>query len=235
MFVQIHTLRDYSTALPNRGQDGLAKRTIYGGVERQRISSQSFKAALRDNPSLVRVDNDGSLVSDGLVDLASRLGLSMSVRSAMIGERRLFPLLRQKGLTEEEARGWSSALMALWQAKPKSESRGNAKNRNPSKDPDNEDDQDDGGEPASQEKKDAPLVVGEKEIAALAECALALKTNVEPSKIRALFESQRSSSATPDAVKAVLQSLSSTLRIFWGQNSGERCSKPRPGSGAFGN
>ena len=31
MFIQIHTLRDYSTALPNRGQDGLAKRTIYGG------------------------------------------------------------------------------------------------------------------------------------------------------------------------------------------------------------
>ena len=52
MFVQIHTLRDYSTALPNRGQDGLAKRTIYGGIERQRISSQSFKAALRDNPTL---------------------------------------------------------------------------------------------------------------------------------------------------------------------------------------
>ncbi len=52
MFVQIHTLRDYSTALPNRGQDGLAKRTVYGGIERQRISSQSFKAALRDNPTL---------------------------------------------------------------------------------------------------------------------------------------------------------------------------------------
>jgi hypothetical protein len=53
MFVQIHTLRDYSTALPNRGQDGLAKRTVYGGIERQRISSQSFKAALRDNPTIV--------------------------------------------------------------------------------------------------------------------------------------------------------------------------------------
>ena len=38
MFVQIHTLRDYSTALQNRGQDGLAKRSIYGGIMRQRIS-----------------------------------------------------------------------------------------------------------------------------------------------------------------------------------------------------
>ena len=43
MFVQIHTLRDYSTALPNRGRDGLAKRTIYGGIERQRISSQASR------------------------------------------------------------------------------------------------------------------------------------------------------------------------------------------------
>jgi len=60
MFVQIHTLRDYSTALPNRGQDGLAKRTIYGGIERQRISSQSFKAALRDNTSLVRTKDVAS-------------------------------------------------------------------------------------------------------------------------------------------------------------------------------
>ena len=67
MFVQIHTLRDYSTALPNRGQDGLAKRTIYGGIERQRISSQSFKAALRDNPTLVRT-KDGNIVGDTMKD-----------------------------------------------------------------------------------------------------------------------------------------------------------------------
>jgi CT1975-like protein len=46
MFVQIHTLRDYSTALPNRGQDGLAKRTVYGGIERQRISVSEFQGSL---------------------------------------------------------------------------------------------------------------------------------------------------------------------------------------------
>jgi hypothetical protein len=63
VFVQIHTLRDYSTALPNRGQDGLAKRTFYGGIERQRISSQCFKSALRDSSSLVRTV-DGTLVGD---------------------------------------------------------------------------------------------------------------------------------------------------------------------------
>ena len=32
---------------PKRGADGLAKRAIYGGVERQRLSSQSVKAHLR--------------------------------------------------------------------------------------------------------------------------------------------------------------------------------------------
>src|SRR5882724_9199013 len=103
MFVQIHTLRDYSTALPNRGQGGLAKRTIYGGIERQRISSQSFKAALRDNPTLVRT-KDGSVVGDTMKDLASSLGLGMSVRSALIGERKLAPALVSKNMSEKEAK-----------------------------------------------------------------------------------------------------------------------------------
>jgi hypothetical protein len=75
MFVQIHSLRDYSTALPNRGQDGLAKRTVYGGIERQRISSQSFKAALRDNPTLVRTDHGGKVVGDTMKDLAKSQSL----------------------------------------------------------------------------------------------------------------------------------------------------------------
>ena len=81
MFVQVHTLRDYSTALPNRGQDGLAKRTIYGGIERQRISSQSFKAALRDSPTLVRTGDKGETVNDTMRSLAQELGIGMSVRS----------------------------------------------------------------------------------------------------------------------------------------------------------
>jgi hypothetical protein len=113
MFVQIHTLRDYSTALPNRGQDGLAKRTIYGGIERQRISSQSFKAALRDNPSLVRT-KDGKIVGDTMKDLAGSLGLDMSVRSALIGERKLVPALVSRNLGEADAKVWSDAIMGLW-------------------------------------------------------------------------------------------------------------------------
>src|ERR1700738_3989358 len=66
MFIQVHTLRDYAVALPNRGQDGLAKRAPYGGFERQRISSQSIKAAMRDSTRLVRTGSVDDLVIDTL-------------------------------------------------------------------------------------------------------------------------------------------------------------------------
>jgi CRISPR system Cascade subunit CasC len=164
MFVQIHTLRDYSTALPNRGQDGLAKRTIYGGIERQRISSQSFKAALRDKLTLVRT-KDGKTVSDSMKDLARDLGLDMSVRSALIGERKLEPALKSRELSAEDAKAWSDAIMALWQSKDKD----------------------------AKVDPNVPLVVGEKEIGALADACVALaKAKVKPEKgeeFRNLFAS----------------------------------------------
>jgi hypothetical protein len=143
MFVQIHTLRDYSTALPNRGQDGLAKRTVYGGIERQRISSQSFKAALRDNPTLVRTKG-GKIVDDTMGAVAKSLGLDMSVRSALIGEKKLIPALHSRKLSEQDAKDWSDAIMALWQRE------------------------------GAKVEQDVPLVVGEKEIGALADACVAL-------------------------------------------------------------
>ena len=178
MFVQIHTLRDYSTALPNRGQDGLAKRTIYGGIERQRISSQSFKAAMRDNPTLVRIDKNGAIANDTIKDLALRLGLSMSVRSGLIGDRKLIPALISLGFKEEDAKEWSTAVMGLWRAKD------------------------------AKIEADTPLVVGEKEIAALAEACHALnKANEKPSELRTLIENSRksgkASSKAQDAIKSM--------------------------------
>jgi CRISPR system Cascade subunit CasC len=178
MFVQIHTLRDYSTALPNRGQDGLAKRTIYGGIERQRISSQSFKAAMRDNPTLVRTDKNGAIANDTIKDLASRLGLSMSVRSGLIGDRKLIPALKSLGFKEEDAKDWSNAVMGLWRAKD------------------------------AKVEADTPLVVGEKEIAALADACRALhKDKEKPSELRTLIESSRksgkASSKAQDAIKSM--------------------------------
>jgi CRISPR system Cascade subunit CasC len=173
MFVQIHTLRDYSTALPNRGQDGLAKRTIYGGIERQRISSQSFKAALRDNPTLART-KDGNTVGDTMKDLARNLGLDMSVRSALIGERKLVPRLAQK-LSEGDAKAWSDAVMGLWRRE------------------------------GAKVDPDTPLVVGEREIDALADACVALaEAGRKPDQLYKLFDSARElGKASPKAQKAV--------------------------------
>jgi CRISPR system Cascade subunit CasC len=177
MFVQIHTLRDYSTALPNRGQDGLAKRTVYGGIERQRISSQSFKAALRDNLTLVRTKG-GKIVGDTMEALAESLGLDMSVRSALIGEKKLIPALLSRKLSEGDAKEWSDAIMALWQRE------------------------------GAKVEQDVPLVVGEKEIGALADACVALvKARHKPAKdekFRKLFVSARElGKLSPNAQKAI--------------------------------
>jgi CRISPR system Cascade subunit CasC len=177
MFVQIHFLRDYSTALPNRGQDGLAKRTTYGGVERQRISSQSFKAALRDAETLVRQGNGSVVVPDTMADVAKELSLTMSVRSALIGERKLKPAL-EKAEFGDDASAWSNAIMGLWRAED--------------------------AEVAS----DTPIVIGEKEIEALVDMAVALRSaRLEAKAFRPLFEKARPDKGTPEAALSALKSL----------------------------
>jgi CRISPR system Cascade subunit CasC len=175
MFVQIHTLRDYSTALPNRGQDGLAKRTTYGGIERQRISSQSFKAALRDNPTLVRTSQAGKIVGDTLKNLAELLGLTMSVRSALIGDLKLVPALMSRDFNEEGAKEWSTAIMGLWRAED------------------------------AKVDANTPLVIGEKEIAALADACRALdQVKQKPADLRKLIDSSRElGKASPEAQSAI--------------------------------
>lgn len=178
MFAQVHTLRDYSTALPNRGQDGLAKRTVYGGVERQRISSQSFKAALRDSPALVRTDAKGETVDDTLRSLAEELGIGMSVRSALIEERVIMPKLKDAGLDDERSEAWARAIMGLWRAE--------------------------GAKVAS----DTPLVVGEKEIDALIEAALALNAaGTETGELRKLFEGSRALTQAPNEVRSAIEGM----------------------------
>ncbi len=179
MFVQIHTLRDYSTALPNRGQDGLAKRTVYGGIERQRISSQSFKAALRDNPTLVRTDANGKVTGDTMKDLASRLGLDMSVRSALIGDRKVIPALVERGFGEEDAKDWSDAIMGLWRR-----------------------------EGAAVGAADTPIVVGEKEIAGLADaCAALRKAKQKPADFRDLIDNPRKLGKAAETAREAIESM----------------------------
>jgi len=100
-FVQIHTLRDYGPSLPNRGADGLAKRCHYGDAERQRISSQCIKAALRE-PTL------------GLAELAAELGLDMSVRSGAAISRVLGPDLESRGMSEEDAKAYAKGVASAF-------------------------------------------------------------------------------------------------------------------------
>ena len=52
MFIQLHSLRSFPPHIPNRGADGLAKRAVFGGHERQRISYQCHQHALRTHPSI---------------------------------------------------------------------------------------------------------------------------------------------------------------------------------------
>jgi CRISPR system Cascade subunit CasC len=100
-FVQIHTLRDYGPSLPNRGADGLAKRCHYGDAERQRISSQCIKAALRE-PTL------------GLAQLAAELGLDMSVRSGAAISRVLGPDLESRGMPKEDAKAYAKGVASAF-------------------------------------------------------------------------------------------------------------------------
>ena len=46
-YIDIHVLQSLPAANVNRGEDGLPKSVIYGGINRARVSSQSWKRAMR--------------------------------------------------------------------------------------------------------------------------------------------------------------------------------------------
>jgi hypothetical protein len=89
-YITIHRVLSMPVSLPVRGADGLAKRAPYGGVERQRLSSQSIKAHLRSDAT-------------GMAKFAASIGENKSVRSALIGEALIAPRLEERGLTSENA------------------------------------------------------------------------------------------------------------------------------------
>lgn len=71
-FLQIHTLHSYTAALLNRDDTGQAKRLVYGGANRTRISSQCLKRHWRmatDDPNALQnlADYVGSFRSRELV------------------------------------------------------------------------------------------------------------------------------------------------------------------------
>jgi hypothetical protein len=103
--VIIHRIFSLPVSLPVRGADGLAKRATYGGVERQRLSSQSVKSHLRAATGL----------TNSMANLAAAVGADMSVRSALIAPRKIAPALEKMGLKPEEAASWADTVMALFQ------------------------------------------------------------------------------------------------------------------------
>jgi CRISPR system Cascade subunit CasC len=107
-YLTIHHIVSMPLGLANRGADGLAKTGVYGGVVRQRISSQCVKAHLREHPALISI--------------AETVGQQASVRSALIGERRISPALVADGATKQEADALSIALMAALFQKEKRDS-----------------------------------------------------------------------------------------------------------------
>ena len=200
--IVIHRMFSLSVSLPVRGADGLAKRAIYGGVERQRLSSQSIKAHLRA----------GTGLNSPMADLAKELGTEMSVRSAIIGARRIATELANRGLAEDIASTWGNEVMALFQsgkAKPAAKPAKKGKNGKVDADEADADAQDQQDEAAP---TDVPgrqiLTLGVKEIAALTKVAETLqKAKVDPSEMRELVEKATKRKKQPKEVQDALEAL----------------------------
>jgi CRISPR system Cascade subunit CasC len=88
-FLQIHTLTNYSASLLNRDDAGFAKRMLFGGAVRTRISSQCLKRHWR--------------VYDGENSLKS-IDAPESVRSRISFERFVVDPLVNEGIDEDVAR-----------------------------------------------------------------------------------------------------------------------------------
>jgi CRISPR system Cascade subunit CasC len=207
--VIIHRIFSLPVSLPVRGADGLAKRATYGGVERQRLSSQSVKAHLRAATGL----------ANPMADLADAVGANMSVRSALIGPRRIAPALEQLGLEAEVAATWADAVMALFQTgKEKAPSEAGASRKARSKGKASiEIEDEDAGEPAQDNAGAASkaasggrqvLTLGEAEIDALTGVAVALhKAKIAPSEMRGLIEKPTKRRMQPQEVQNALDAL----------------------------
>ena len=87
-FLQIHTLHSYPAALLNRDASGLAKRMLFGGAVRTRISSQCLKRHWR--------------VAEDEFAIHGIPGAEEAVRSRNVVERKIVEPLREKGGFSDE-------------------------------------------------------------------------------------------------------------------------------------
>ena len=203
-YVVVHRIFSLSVSLPVRGADGLAKRALYGGVERQRLSSQSVKAHLRD----------GTGIQGSMADLAKSLGTEMSVRSALIGPNVIAPALIKHGLSEEKASEWADAVMALFQSgkkKPLSATATGKKNKKTKAGDtaDEEADEDSSDDEARAEEAGRQvLTLGRQEIEALTAVAVTLhKEKIALSEMRDLLGKQTKRKGHSAKVQNALKAL----------------------------
>jgi diaminopimelate decarboxylase len=104
--IQIHSLFSLPVHVPNRGADGLAKRAIFGGVERIAQGSAVFGTQLwfigggPAGTALVGVDPDGRTTTQHLAELGSPSLIAEPGRSLMAGA----------GVTVAEVRGTKDVL-----------------------------------------------------------------------------------------------------------------------------
>ena len=117
LFVQLHLLVDRPLGRPNRGADGEPKSLVYGGVPRQRISSQNVKWGLRHATSLTRVTETGAVEPDTMEALAERLGLRMSLRSVNAVRQPLAARLKKRGVAPATADKLADAAQGVFRKK----------------------------------------------------------------------------------------------------------------------
>ena len=86
-FIQIHMLTDHHPGMPNRDDTGMAKRMPYGGVHRNRISSQRLKNCW------INTDHEDSIQNIP--------GIERSVRSRKTVERMVMKPVRDSGQFDE--------------------------------------------------------------------------------------------------------------------------------------
>jgi len=103
MQIQLHSLTSLPVHVPNRGADGLAKRAIYGGHERQRISYQASQYALRHSPSMKELERVA--------------GIGHTTRTTLVAERIIQPAVETAGVADAET--WTKTVMALWRKEEK--------------------------------------------------------------------------------------------------------------------
>jgi CRISPR system Cascade subunit CasC len=201
--VVVHRIFSLSVSLPVRGADGLAKRAPYGGVERQRLSSQSVKSHLRSATG----------IPGSMADLAAALGTEMSVRSALIGPRLIAPELEKRGLSAEEASDWAGAVMALFQTgkkAPPAEAASPKKGKKAKTDAEADDAKEDDADEAVAASLPGRqvLTLGKQEIDALTTVAETLqKERIAPSEMRDLVEKPTKRKKFSENVRNALAAL----------------------------